>query len=106
VELHVVHTFGFQGTVSYVPVTVRDYDEDAVALLHRAVEKVHRWQPSVVVTGEAVLGPPGEVLAAESDDASLLVVGSRGRGAVKRVLLGSVSQDCAHRSRCAVTIVR
>ncbi|KAI5066028.1 hypothetical protein GOP47_0018652 [Adiantum capillus-veneris] len=38
--------------------------------------------------------------------ANVLVVGSHGYGAVKRVLLGSVSDYCAHRVKCPVVIVK
>jgi len=50
-------------------------------------------------------GQPADVLAAEAHGADLLVVGSRGRGGFKGLLLGSVSQQCAHHAPCPVTIV-
>jgi nucleotide-binding universal stress UspA family protein len=40
-----------------------------------------------------------------AQDADLLVVGSRGVGGFKGLLLGSVSQQCAHHSPCPVVIV-
>ncbi|MGW7364270.1 universal stress protein [Streptomyces sp. NPDC054841] len=51
-------------------------------------------------------GNPVEALVKASEGAELLVVGSRGRGGFARVLLGSVSQQCALYATCPVVIVR
>jgi nucleotide-binding universal stress UspA family protein len=52
-------------------------------------------------------GPAAEKLAeaAKSCDAQLVVVGSRGRGAVKRVLLGSISDRLVHTCERPVLVV-
>jgi nucleotide-binding universal stress UspA family protein len=50
-------------------------------------------------------GHPVEVLVAESAGAELLVVGSRGRGGVSGLMLGSVSQEVLHHPGCPVAVV-
>lgn len=55
----------------------------------------------------AAVGLPGERLAeiADEEDAELIVVGSRGRGAFKAAFLGSVSNSLVGVARCPVLIV-
>ncbi len=51
--------------------------------------------------------PDGEIVdAAEDVGAGLLVVGSRGLGAVRRTLLGSVSESVVRHAHCSVMVVR
>jgi len=60
----------------------------------------------VGVTGEAVQGEAGPALVSASHGSALLVVGSRGRGGFKSLLLGSVSQYCAAQAHGVVVVVR
>jgi nucleotide-binding universal stress UspA family protein len=55
----------------------------------------------VVVVG----GAPAAHLVQRSDGAALLVVGSRGRGAVRSAVAGSVALHCAAHARCPVVVV-
>jgi nucleotide-binding universal stress UspA family protein len=50
-------------------------------------------------------GSPAHVLLEEAQDADLLVVGSRGLGGFRGLLLGSVGQQCAHHTPCPLVIV-
>jgi nucleotide-binding universal stress UspA family protein len=50
-------------------------------------------------------GSPDTALLAEADDAAVLVVGSRGVGGFRELLLGSVSQACVHHATCPVIVV-
>jgi nucleotide-binding universal stress UspA family protein len=59
----------------------------------------------VSITVEARAGHPGEVLVDAAKDAELLVVGHRGRGSVRSVLLGSVGLFCVLHAECPITIV-
>ncbi|MDA3625174.1 universal stress protein [Saccharopolyspora oryzae] len=58
------------------------------------------------ITSEVAHGAPADVLIERSDDAELIVVGSRGRSALAATLLGSVSAKVAAHARCPVVVVR
>lgn len=49
---------------------------------------------------------PAHVLAEQSERAQLVVIGCRGRGAVRGLLLGSVTHSLLHRAACPVAVVR
>lgn len=55
-----------------------------------------------------VEGDPRNVIcdAVDQYSASMLVVSSHGYGAIKRAVLGSVSDYCAHHAHCSVMIVK
>jgi nucleotide-binding universal stress UspA family protein len=78
-------------------------DRQARALLHDAVTRTAL--PGVECTEIVEEGPPASLLADTARSAQLLVVGTRGRGGFSGLLLGSVSQSCAHHARCPTVIV-
>ncbi|KAL2342301.1 hypothetical protein Fmac_003586 [Flemingia macrophylla] len=57
---------------------------------------------------EVVEGDARNVLcdAVERHHASVLVMGSHGYGAIKRAVIGSVSDHCARHAQCSVMIVK
>jgi len=59
--------------------------------------------PSVVV--RAVNGLPAAELLEATAGADLLVVGARGAGGFKRLLLGSVSTHLTHHAHCPVVVI-
>jgi nucleotide-binding universal stress UspA family protein len=61
---------------------------------------------SVHVHARLVEHSPAEALLEESKDADLMVVGSRGRGALRTSLLGSVSRTVVQHATCPVAVVR
>lgn len=61
--------------------------------------------PHLEISAEAVADHPAAALALAGRGAQLTVVGSRGRGAVRGLLLGSVSQHLLRHSTCTVTVV-
>jgi nucleotide-binding universal stress UspA family protein len=58
-----------------------------------------------VETAEAY-GDPGSAIVNAGEDADLIVVGSRGRNTLERLLLGSVSSKVIHRAKSDVLVVR
>ena len=57
------------------------------------------------VSVEVVPGRPAQALIDASAGADLLVLGSRGHGGFRELVLGSVSQQCVHHAACPVTVV-
>jgi len=74
-------------------------------ILAKALSEAMRLEPGIDRESRAVRGQPADVLLKESVDADLVVVGSRGLGGFKRLLLGSVSHQVAHHTICPVVIV-
>jgi len=60
---------------------------------------------TVQVSYHAVHAGPVKTLIALSQDARMLVVGSRGRGGLSGMLLGSVSEKCVRHAACPVLVV-
>ncbi|MFD1661732.1 universal stress protein [Streptomyces caeni] len=62
--------------------------------------------PGVPVERTVVRGGARQALIEASRNAGLVVVGARGRGGFKGLLLGSVSQAMLHHAHCSVAVVR
>ncbi|XP_047171580.1 universal stress protein YxiE-like [Vigna umbellata] len=81
-------------------------EEKSASVLSRALKMCH----DKLVKAESMIlnGDPREMIceAAEQMQVNLLVLGSRGLGALKRTLLGSVSDYCAHHARTPILIVK
>ena len=81
-------------------------DEYAHTTLDNAVKRAAAIRPEVQVTTAISTEPASWTLVKASEQAQLLVVGSRGLGGFKGMLLGSVSQHCATHATCSTLIVR
>ncbi len=71
-----------------------------------AVSHVAEVAPKVVVRSTLREAEAGPMLVELSTGADLLVVGSRGHGSIRELLLGSVGSYCARHAHCPIVIVR
>ena len=88
------------------PHLLEDSEAAANEVLEEALQLLKDEAGSVEIEPAVREGQAANVLVEESAKAELLVLGSRGRGGFRELMLGSVSQQCAHHARCPVTIVR
>ncbi|WP_214317831.1 universal stress protein [Nonomuraea sediminis] len=84
-----------------VHVRAEDEPPDALKLLAESRER----HLGVAVVEQVVDGDPATVLREAGTGAELLVVGSRGHGAVAGMVLGSVSQALLHHASCPLAVV-
>lgn len=71
-------------------------------------ERLAGWQeqyPDVVVTREVVRDRATRALLRRAEGARLVVVGSRGRGGFRGLMLGSTSQHLLYHAACPVAVV-
>lgn len=90
----------------YPPEVLDGPRADADILVNAAVARVAGLQPQVASEGKEIEGQPAAVLLKEAEHATMIVVGSRGRGGFSSLLLGSVSQQVVHHAPCPVVVVR
>jgi nucleotide-binding universal stress UspA family protein len=85
----------------YVPDPSQRSPEDLLA----EIKEVLGEDPPVLVQPRVKQGVAAKVLIDQSADADLLVVGTRGHGGFRGLVLGSVSQHVAAYAQCPVTVV-
>ncbi|MGY1805352.1 universal stress protein [Blastococcus sp. SYSU D00922] len=110
-DLHVVRAWAMMTapqpstwTPGYVP-PLPEWEKAVLDELSAHV-KAAGLDPSVRVTCHAVHKAPAQGLMTAAEGANLLVMGARGRGGFRGLLLGSVSDQLVHHAPCPVTVVR
>jgi nucleotide-binding universal stress UspA family protein len=120
-ELHVVHVFGIapvgppvypeapdlQGEALEEEAEEQISEQRAREVLEAEVGKV-RSAGGTLVEAHLIEGriAPEIVALAEQIGAGLIVMGSRGRGGIRRALVGSVSDAVVRHAHCPVLVVR
>lgn len=110
-ELHVVHAWRPLPHYAYPSLVPEGYqppyEEGARKILEAQVGRIEEAGISVA-EAHLVTGRPADAILDLGDQigAGLIVVGSRGLGPVKRLLVGSVSESIVHHAKCPVLVVR
>ena len=81
------------------------FEDAAGRLLDQVVDATAAGYRDVTVERVLVGGSPADTLLGAARDAALVVVGGRGVGGFRGLLLGSVSQQLAHHAPCPVVVV-
>jgi nucleotide-binding universal stress UspA family protein len=89
-------------SVAYAGLIPPAIGESIEVLVQQASERMKELPD---VQARAVYGLPAEELAAFGEEMDLLVVGSRGYGPVRRLVLGSTSEHLARHARCALLVL-
>lgn len=109
-ELELVHAYSRPEAVYYPGIMVNDLPTQAELeaaarqVIEDAVSKVLP-RPDVPYTMTVQSGGAAGVLCGRAADADLVVVGARGLGGFRGLLLGSVSQQVVAHSPCPVVII-
>lgn len=80
--------------------------DDGITLLDRTRERLAARAPHLAVHRAVWMADPRVTLMKLAEEAAMVVVGSRGRGPVRSLLLGSVSAAVSRHAPCPVVVVR
>ena len=110
-ELHVLHVGELP--LVYHPerhayrAEYEEHEREAQQILEDEVERID-GAGATAAQAHLRMGRADEEIVelAQSIDAGLIVIGSRGQGRLRRALVGSVSESVVRHAHCPVTIVR
>ncbi|MDI9885016.1 universal stress protein [Streptomyces sp. HNM0645] len=104
--LRVVHADEWPRVPAVPPVDREEHRRWADTVLDEASGELRRRYPELAVSARRLTGRAAAVLAVEAADSQMLVLGSRGRGAVEGFLVGSVGTAAIGLTDTPVVLVR
>ena len=106
-ELYVVHAWRSVPSARFGDFVRAKLEQEAREVLDDQAERIQRAGGKIAGAYLREGAPVDEILdLAEELESVLLVTGSRGRGSVQRLLMGSVSEGVAHGASCPVLVMR
>jgi len=107
VPLHPGHFVGPEVEEHWLQREQEVQEREAQLLLDTQVGEIEAAGSSVAQTYLRVGKPDEEIVAlGEEEGAGLIVIGNRGRGGIRRALMGSVSDSVVRHAHCPVLVVR
>ena len=102
-----IRTTSFTNFSPNIPLSERDDWEEQRRRIFYVVENAAE-EAGVLLENHVLYGEPKDELLnfVEQNQIDVIVIGSSGKGRVRRALLGSVSSKVAQQARCSVYIVR
>ena len=104
--LHVVPQSFMDAAIVYQQDAETRLRAEGQQVLDDAVAEVERIAPNVEIDQVLRISDPRAVLLELSHDAAMVVLGSRGRGQVRSLLLGSVGTALVRHAHCPVVVHR
>ena len=101
--IHAWHQPFMTGYAYLGEIDLGDFVTEAENTLEAAIAAVD--STGVTIEKKVMAGGASQVLVEQAKGATLLVVGSRGRGGFSGLMLGSVSQQVAHHAPCPIVII-
>ncbi|MFI7582831.1 universal stress protein [Kocuria sp. M1N1S27] len=89
----------------YVPLGSDNFDEVTRKQVDDTVREAFGEDVPAGLSTSVVFGHPSKVLVQESEGATMLVVGRRGHGGFRGLLMGSVSAACVAHASCPVLVI-
>lgn len=111
VGLHIVMAYSIPSALFAEGVTppqelLEQFEQQAEPAVQEAMKIARKTAPDVHISGAVAEGNPAQLLIEYSHEAKLIVLGSRGLGALKGVVLGSVSSHVASNACCPVIVTK
>lgn len=108
--LHVVNAFGipdaFYGEAMPPQVWLDSRRSESEAIMREAVAAAEQAHPWLTVEQESSLDAPIPLLIQRSGDATMVVVGSAGRGVLGDLIFGSTAAALTAHAECPVAVIR